>query len=349
VTQYTLAELAGRLSARLVGDPLLRIDGLGSLLSARPGQLSHLSSPTYRPQLAQTRASAVILAEADLPLWQGAALVVRNPYLAFARATQLFAVPYQLASGVADDASIDPSARVDETAAIGAGVRIGARTLIGPRARIHANAVVAEDCTVDEDVELMPNVVVYPRVRLGARTVVHSGAIIGADGFGFTPDEHGRLQAIAQLGGVVIGADVSIGACTSIDRGAMDDTVIEDGVKIDNQVQIGHNCNIGAHTVICGCVGIVGSTRIGRHCVLAGGVGVGGDAPIEICDRVVVSGMTHVSTSIREPGVYSGGVLHNSNRQWKRNALRFQHLDELYRRVARLERRADRALPDPDD
>jgi len=349
VIEYSLAELASRLSARLVGDPHIRIGGLASLQSARSGQLSHLSSATYRPQLAQTRASAVILAEADLPLWQGAALVVRNPYLAFARATQLFAVPYELVSGSAESASIDASARVHETAAIGAGVRIGARTVIGPRARLHANTVVGEDCMVGEDVELMPNVVIYPRVRLGARTVIHSGAIIGADGFGFTPDEQGRLQAIAQLGGVVIGADVSIGACTSIDRGAMDDTVIEDGVKIDNQVQIGHNCNIGAHTVICGCVGIVGSTRIGRHCVLAGGVGVGGDAPIEICDRVVVSGMTHVSTSIREPGVYSGGVLHSSNRQWKRNALRFQHLDALFRRVARLERRAGGEQPDTGD
>ncbi|MCZ6618350.1 MAG: UDP-3-O-(3-hydroxymyristoyl)glucosamine N-acyltransferase, partial [Gammaproteobacteria bacterium] len=141
-----------------------------------------------------------------------------------------------------------------------------------------------------------------------------------------------------QLGGVRIGEDVSIGACTTIDRGAIEDTVIEDGVKIDNQVQIGHNCHIGAHSLICGCVGIVGSTVIGRHCVLAGGVGVGGYGPIEICDSVVVSGMTHVSSSITEPGVYSGGVLHNTSRQWKRNALRFQKLDALNRRVAHLER-----------
>jgi UDP-3-O-[3-hydroxymyristoyl] glucosamine N-acyltransferase len=185
----------------------------------------------------------------------------------------------------------------------------------------------------------MPNVVLYQDVRIGPRTLVHSGAVIGADGFGFTPDEQMHLQAVAQVGGVSIGADVSIGACTSIDRGAIEDTVIEDGVKIDNQVQIGHNCHIGAHSVICGCVGIVGSTRIGRHCVLAGGVGVGGDGPIEICDRVVVSGMTHVSSSIVEPGIYSGGVIHNVSQAWKKNALRFQKLDELSRRVKALEKK----------
>ncbi len=185
---------------------------------------------------------------------------------------------------------------------------------------------------------LMPNVVLGADVRLGARSVVHSGAVIGADGFGFVPDDQGRLQAIAQLGGVQIGEDVSIGACTSIDCGAIEDTVIEDGVKIDNQVQIGHNCRIGAHTIVCGCVGIVGSTVIGRHCVLAGGAGVGGDRPINICDHVTITGMTLVSTTLTEPGVYSGGVLHNTSRQWKRNALRFQKLDELNRRVARLEK-----------
>jgi UDP-3-O-[3-hydroxymyristoyl] glucosamine N-acyltransferase len=344
---YSLGELASRLSARLVGDPQVRISGIASLTAARPGQLSHLSSASYRPQLAATRASAIVLAPADEALWSGAALVIDNPYLAFARLSHLFVQPYELASGVAGEAGLAPDATVDPSASIGGGVRIGSRSRIGARVRIHANTVIGEDCVLGDDVELMPNVVLYPRVRLGARTIVHSGAVIGADGFGFTPDEQGRLVAIAQLGGVVVGCDVSIGACTSIDRGALDDTVIGDGVKIDNQVQIGHNCNIGAHTVICGCVGIVGSTRIGRHCVLAGGVGVGGDGPIEICDRVVVSGMTHVSASITSPGVFSGGVLHGPSRQWKRNVLRFQRLDELSRRVTRLERQL--ALAETED
>jgi len=348
-TEYSLGELASRLSARLVGDPGIRIRGIASLASAGPGQISHLSSAAYRSQLAQTGASAVILSEGDLSLWSGAALVVARPYLTFARATQLFARPYELTSALAGSIAIDPDTAIDPTAVVGHGARIGARTRIGARARIHANVVIGEDCVLGDDVELMPNVVLYPGVRVGARTVVHSGSVIGADGFGFTPDERGRLQAIAQLGGVVIGSDVSIGACTSIDRGAMDDTVVGDGVKIDNQVQIGHNCVIGEHTVICGCVGIVGSTRIGRHCVLAGGVGVGGDAPVEICDGVVVSGMTHVSSSIDTPGVYSGGILYGTNLQWKRNALRFRNLDELSRRVSRLERRLAQQGPEAED
>jgi UDP-3-O-[3-hydroxymyristoyl] glucosamine N-acyltransferase len=343
--EYALGELASRLSARLVGgDPGLRIHGVASLTAAGPGQVSHLSSAAYRSQLPKTAASAVILAESDLPLRQGAALVVERPYLAFARATQLFARPYEI-TGAGASASIDPSADVDPGAVIGAGARIGARTRIGARVRVHANVVIGEDCVLADDVEIMPNAVVYARVRIGARSIVHAGSVIGADGFGFTPDERGHLETIAQLGGVVIGSDVSIGACTTIDRGALEDTVIGDGVKIDNQVQIGHNTQIGDHTVICGCVGIVGSTRIGRHCLLAGGVGVGGDLPVELVDGVVVSAMTHVSASITRPGVYSGGVLHNTNRQWKRNALRFQHLDELARRVARLERRFQQTVP----
>ncbi len=335
---FTLAELADRLSARLVGDPAIRITGLGSLASAGPDDISHLSSPAYRRQLGTTRAGAVILAEKDLALWQGPALVVDDPYLAFARVSQLFARLPELPVGVDPIARVDPAATVSDSACIGPGAVVAAGARIGPRVRLYANAVVGEGCVVGEDSVLMANAVLYADVRMGARCTVHSSAVIGADGFGFAPDGSGRLHPIAQLGGVVLGDDVSVGACSTIDRGAIDDTVIEDGVKIDNQVQIGHNCHIGAHTVICGCVGIVGSTRVGRHCVLAGGVGVGGDGPIELCDRVVVSGMTHVSASITEPGVYSGGVLHAPGRQWKRNALRFQRLDDLSRRVTRLER-----------
>jgi UDP-3-O-[3-hydroxymyristoyl] glucosamine N-acyltransferase len=335
---YTLGELAEHLSARLVGDPAVRITGLGSLAQAGRGELSHLSSPAYRKALAASRAEAVILAEADLGLWQGAALVVERPYLAFARASQLFDAAPELAEGVDGTARVHASAQLGSGVRIGPGAVVGAGTRIGDGSRLFANVVVGDDCELGAGVRLMPGAVLYDRVRLGARCIVHSGAVIGADGFGFTPDEHGRLETIAQLGGVRIGDDVSIGACTSIDRGAIDDTVIEEGVKIDNQVQIGHNCHIGAHSVICGCVGIVGSTRIGRHCVLAGGVGVGGDGPIELCDGVVVSGMTHVSSSITERGVYSGGVLHGRTADWKRNAIRFGRLDELFRRMARLER-----------
>ncbi len=335
---FTLGQLAETVSARLVGDPALPITGLASLAAARAGDLSHLSSSAYRSQLAASSASAVILSERDLARWGRAALVTDNPYLAFARLSQLFArLPY-LQEGVDPSAHLHPEADVSDTASIGPGVSIGPGSRIGARARLYANAVVGEGCQVGDDCVLMPHVVLYGHVRMGARCVIHGGAVVGADGFGFTRAEDGSAAAIAQLGGVVLGDDVNVGACTSIDRGTMDDTVIEDGVKIDNQVQIGHNCRIGAHTIICGCVGIVGSTRIGRRCVLAGGVGVGGDRPIEIADGVVVSGMTHVSRSISEPGIYSGGVLHSRNLKWKKNALRFARLDELHRRVGALER-----------
>lgn len=335
---FTLAELGRRLGAEVRGNGARQITGLGSLESAGPREISHLSSSSYRRLLAATSAGAVILRPDDAGGWAGDALICGNPYLAFARVSQLFAQTPELNSAVHASAVLAADASVDPTASVGPGVVIGARTRIGAGARIHANTVIGSDCEVADNVVLMPGVVLYSRVRIGTGSIVHSAAVLGADGFGFTPDERGRLETIAQLGGLRIGSDVSIGAGTTIDRGTLDDTVIGDGVKIDNQVQIGHNVQVGEHSVICGCVGIVGSARIGRHVVLAGGVGVGGDGPIEICDSVVVSGMTHVSSSITKPGIYSGGVLHSPTRAWKRSALRFLRLDELFKRVAALER-----------
>lgn len=336
---FLLKELAERLNARLVGDPLRVIRGLGSLEGATADQVSHFSNPAYRSQLAASRAAAVILREEDQGGWPGNALIVSDPYLAFARVSQLFAPDPELPEGTHPGAHVARDVVLEGKARIGPGAVIGARTRLGEGVHVHANAVVGEDCEIGAGTVLYPNAVVYHAVRVGERCVVHAGAVLGADGFGFAPDGDGVLHAIAQLGGLVIGNDVSVGAGTTIDRGAIDDTVIEDGVKIDNQVQIGHNCHVGAHSVICGCVGIVGSTRIGRHCVLAGGVGVGGSTPVSICDGVTVTGMTHVSGSIGEPGIYSGGVIHSRSRSWKRNALRLKHLDALFRRVAALERR----------
>jgi len=341
VTQrtFTLAELASQLRAQLVGDPDVQITGIGSLHSATDSQLSHLSSAAYRRYLSSSRAAALLMKPADRELWQGNALLVADPYLAFARISQLFAPQSELPCGVHPSAVVASGVEIPDCAAVGPGVTIGSDVTIGKGVSVHANTVIGSGCSLADGVVLMANVTLYPDVHLGARSIVHSGAVLGADGFGFAPDEHGHLVSIAQLGGLRVGADVSIGAATTVDRGAIEDTVIEDGVKIDNQVQIGHNCRIGAHSVICGCVGIVGSTSIGAHCVLAGGVGIGGSAPIEICEGVTVTGMTHVSASINEPGIYSGGVIHSKSRNWKKNALRLQKLDALFRRVARLERR----------
>ena len=335
---YTVADIAQKIGAQVVGDESAQITGLGSLGAAQPGQITHLSSSAYREQLPNTQATAVILSEQDAPQCPVTALVVAQPYLAFAQASQLFAKPLAGTSGIHATAFVDPSSTVDPSASVGANASVGADCTIGPGVSIGAGTVVGARCQLDKGVVLRANVTVCDDVSIGSDSEIHSGAVIGGSGFGFTPGPGGKLQEIAQIGGVVIGSDVSIGANTTIDCGAIDNTVIEDGVKIDNQVQIGHNCRIGAHTLICGCVGIVGSTVVGKHCVLAGDAGIGGDKPIEVCDHVVLSARTHVTASITEPGVYSSGDVFQPHTRWRRNVLRLAKLDELFKRVAKLEK-----------
>ena len=315
------------------------ITGLATLGNARAGQLSHLSSAAYRSLLPQTGASAVILREQDLQQCPGVALVVEQPYLAFAKASALFAVPLEIEPGIHPTAVVHPSASVAATARIGAHVVIGADSEIGAGAILHANVSISDRVRIAADVVIMSNVSVYANVSIGPRSVVHSGSVLGSSGFGYTPDQNGRLHPIEQLGGLVIGADVRIGAGTTIDRGAIEDTVIEDGVKMDDQVHIGHNCRIGAHSIICGCAGMAGSTVIGKHCVIAGGVGIGGKHPITLCDGVTISVMATISQSIDKPGVYSSGVVASEHSHWLRNALRFNKLSDLFKRVRALEER----------
>lgn len=335
---FTLGALADTLDVRLDGDPELPIGRLATLADAQPGDLSHCSSAAYRDQLATSKATAVILSADDRPLWPHAALVSDNPYLSYARASQLFAAARNRPVGDSRGQAIAADAVVDPSAILGPQVAVGTGAVIGPGVVLHAQAVVGAGCTVGRDSVIHARAVLVEGVRLGERCTIHSGAVLGASGFGFTPDERGHWVEIAQLGGVVVGNDVSIGANTTIDRGALSDTVIGDGVKIDNLCQIGHNTEIGAHTLICGCVGVVGSTKIGRHCVLAGGSGVGGDRPIELCDGVILSACCLVTQSVTVPGTYGSGTLHAPLGQWKRNALRFQQLDGMMRRVKRLER-----------
>ncbi len=333
---------AGAGSVQVRGDPTLEITGLGPIETARPGQITHLSSRAYRRCLPATNASAVLLREADAPDCPAVAVVVADPYLAFAVVSQLFDNAPRLASGIDASAKVESSARIDPSAAVGACATIAADAVVGARVEIGAGARVGEGSEIGDDSIIYPNATIYHDVRIGARCVVHSGAVIGADGFGFAPNERGEWQAIAQLGGVTLGNDVSVGACSTIDCGAITDTLVRDGVKIDNQVQIGHNCDIGEHTLICGRVGLAGSTRIGRHCIFAGGAGVAGEHPVTICDNVQVSSVTTISRSIDVPGVYSGGVLHNTVRRWRRNALRFAQLDDIAKRLARLEQKERR-------
>ncbi len=338
--EFSLAEVAERIGAFVVGDGGARVNRLGSLENARCGELTHFSNPAYKRFLAGTAATAVILCEKDAADCPTNALVTDNPYHAFAMASGLFDARPAAPPGIHPSATVAPTARIGESVAIASAAVVMADVALGDRVEIGAGAFVGAGTIIGEDSVVLPNATLCHGVEIGRRCVIHSGAVIGADGFGFAADATGRLQMIAQLGGVRIGDDVRIGACTSVDRGAIEDTVIEYGVKIDNQVQVGHNCHIGAHTVICGCVGLSGSTRIGRHCILAGGVGVAGDGPVEICDGVTVSAMTHVTGSIEQPGIYSGGVPHNTNRRWKRNALRFAQLDGIAKRLAKLERKS---------
>jgi UDP-3-O-[3-hydroxymyristoyl] glucosamine N-acyltransferase len=335
----TLADLAERLSARLVGDGQHVIRSLAAINRADSEQITHLSGAAWRQYLSGTGAGAVLLRESDLAACPTNALVVPDPYLAFAAVSQLFHVPDELPAGTHPTACIDPRSTLGPGACVGPFVVVGPHTRIGQGVRLHAGVQIGERCVIGDDVELWPRVVLCSDVHLGARTVVHAGAVIGGDGFGFAPDARGHLHAIAQLGGVRIGEDVSIGCNTTIDRGAIDHTVIEDGVKIDNLVQIGHNCRIGAHSVLCGMVGLAGSTTIGRHCVLAGGSGAGGDKPVTIADQVTLTAATIVTASIDKPGVYSGSILHNSHTRWKRNALSLLKLDELVKRVRDLEKK----------
>lgn len=317
----------------------VKVSGVAALADARPTQLTHLSSPAYQSALPTTQAAAVVLRAADQPQCPVTAIVVDNPYWAYARLTQCFETPLVCAAGVHASASVAPTAELASSARVGAGAVIGEASVLAESVIIHPRAVVGAMCRLERGVVIHAGAVLSDGVHIGANSVIHPNAVIGAEGFGYAPDARGHLERIAQLGSVVIGRNVSVGASSSIDRGALGDTRIGDGVKIDNQVQIGHNCVIGNHSVICGCCGIVGSTTIGAHCVLGGGVGVGGDGPITLCDGVTVSGMTHVSRSIERPGVYSGGVLHAESRRWKRNALRFADLDGLVKRVRQLEKR----------
>jgi len=328
-TSQRAADLAERFALRLHGDGDVVLDGVATLANAGPGKLAFLANPRYRAQLAQTRAGAVVMRAADAEGYAGTALLADDPYAAFAKLAAQFetrstAEPGMHPSAVAAaDAHVDPSAQVGPFVAIGARSRIEAGAIIGP------GCVIGEDCIVGEACELVARVTLVKRVRLGKRVLVHPGAVLGADGFGLAMDA-GRWLKVPQLGGVVVGDDCEIGANTSIDRGAIEDTVLEEDVRLDNQIQVGHNARIGAHTALAGCAAVAGSAKIGRYCLIGGGAGVLGH--LEVCDRVVVTAMSLVTHSIREPGEYSSGTPLMPNRAWRKSAARFKQLDRLFRR-----------------
>jgi UDP-3-O-[3-hydroxymyristoyl] glucosamine N-acyltransferase len=341
-----LGELAVRFGCELRGDPDVRVGRVATLQEAAPGSIAFLANPHYRRFLATTRASAVVVDAEAAAACPVAALVTRNPYATYARIAQLLYPEPQFAPGrhasavVEDGAVVDPSAHVGALAFIAAGATVGPRAVIGP------GSVVLEGVRVGADTRLVARVTLCADVQVGERCLLHPGSVIGADGFGHAP-ESGAYVKVPQVGAVQLGDDVEVGANTTIDCGAIGDTVVGDGVKIDNQVQIGHNVRIGAHTVIAGCVGISGSTSVGQRCMIGGMVGIAGH--LDICDDVAFTGKTLVSASIRKPGLYSGALPADEARHFRRNAARFQKLDELARRVRRLEGEAGRSEAQGDD
>lgn len=333
---YTLAELAQRCAGKVTGDAGTRIQRVATLQNAKPGDIAFLANPHYRRYLSTTRASAVIVSASDADACPAPTLVVANPYLAYARVAELLAPARPSRKGVDPAAHVDSTAQIHAEAWVGPGAVVAANVVVERGAEVGPNCVVLEGARVGEGSRLIAGVTLCAGVSIGKRGILHPGVVIGADGFGIARDGTVWVK-VPQLGSVKIGDDVEIGANTTIDRGALEDTVIEDGVKLDNQIQVAHNVLIGAHTAIAGCTAIAGSTAIGKRCMIAGGAGIAGH--LEICDDVVVTAMTFVTHSIRRAGVYSGSLPIDDAAKWRKNSVRFRQLDEIARRLAMVEKK----------
>lgn len=333
---YTLKELATYLAAELQGDPACLINGIGSLDKAKAGQISFLNDARYSKYLTTTQAAAVIVKPEQAKSGCGNLLLVADPYLAYAKISALFAERPEVAPGIHKTVLIGEDSVIATDVNIGAYCVIGHRVKIAKGVQIEPGCIIGDDVIIDEATRLCANVVLYYKVKIGKRGLLHSGVVVGSDGFG-NANANGVWQKIYQLGTVLIGDDVEVGANTTIDRGAIGDTVIADGVKLDNQIQVGHNVQIGAHTAIAGCVGIAGSTKIGRHCMIGGGVGINGH--IEITDGVIITGKSAVGKSITKPGIYSSGIPAMANRTWGRVLVRLAQLEDIVHRLNAMEKK----------
>ena len=334
----TLGQLAELLGAELHGDASVEVSRIANLESAKAGEISFLSDGKYQAFLAKSQASAVLVTAADLAVCPTNALVVKDPYVGFARVAQLL------------DSTPQPAVDIHPTAVIAADVQLGEGVAIGPHSVIESGVMLGEGvivgpgCFVGKNSQLgkgsrlWANVTLYHNVRLGEACLVQSGTVIGADGFGYANDR-GEWIKIPQVGGVLIGNRVEIGASTTIDRGAIDDTEIADNVIIDNQCQIAHNVKIGYGTAIAGGTVIAGSTKIGKYCIIGGAAVINGH--IQVCDQVTITGMSMVMRPISEPGVYSSGVPAQSNKEWRKMAARVMHIDDMHKRLSQLEKRVE--------
>lgn len=335
---WTLEKLASEIGAELIGQSDKVITGVGTLQNATDNEISFLANTKYRQYLKTTSAGCVIVSPADAADLKTNALVIEDSYVAYAKVAALLYPEEQPDTGIhvtaviGENSTIADSARISAQVFIGTNVHIGENVIIGP------GCIIENDVVIGADSRLMANVTLCRKVKIGQRVRIHPGVVIGADGFGIA-NNNGQWLKIPQVGKVTIGNDVEIGANTTIDRGAIDDTIISNGVKLDNQIQIGHNVFIGEHTVIAGCVGISGSTRIGSHCAIGGGTGIAGH--IEIADGVQLTGMSMVTKSILTAGSYSSGIPVEPTREWHRNVVRYRQLDKLNDKIKQLEAKLD--------
>lgn len=342
-----LQDLAEQFGLELRGNPDHQVEGVGTLKSATPGQLSFLANPSYTPQLESTNAAAVVVRAEDADRCPGNALIAPDPYLAYARIANLFDPKPQAKPGIHESAVIDSGVLIGENVSIGANAVINQNVRIGDGSAVMAGTVIGPNCEIGNSCLLYPNVTLAHGVTLGDRVILHPGVVVGADGFGiaFAPDAEtgGQWEKVPQLGGVRIGNDCEIGANSCIDRGAIEDTVLEEDVRIDNHVQVGHNVTIGAHTAIAGSSGIAGSASIGQYCLIAGKVGINGH--VTIADKTTVAAGTNVMKSIEEPGLtWSTNIPAQLFRNWQRNLVYLLKLDTLHKRIRKLEKTQSREV-----
>jgi UDP-3-O-[3-hydroxymyristoyl] glucosamine N-acyltransferase len=333
-TSYTLADIAAQLGGDVLGDPQTRVSRVAPLVSAMDGDIAFLTNPKFRSQLGNCKASAVILRPDVADEFSGARIVTGNPYAYFARVTALLNPQSTSFSGIHPSAVLESS--IPGSVAIGPNVVIGRGVTLGENVVIHAGCVIGDGVSIGDCSLLYPNVTIYYGCSIGRGCILHSGAVIGADGFGFAPDGEIWVK-IPQIGRVLIGNDVEIGANTTVDRGTLEDTVVGDGCKIDNLVHIGHNCRIGANSVLAGCTGVAGSTVFGEHCIVGGAGMISGH--LNIVGGTTISGGSTVMKSILKPGLYTSVQPLDTHEDWLRNASHIRRLAKLADRVAELEKK----------
>ncbi|MGI9309523.1 MAG: UDP-3-O-(3-hydroxymyristoyl)glucosamine N-acyltransferase [Gammaproteobacteria bacterium] len=333
--EFSLGELAVRFGCELMGDPDLKVRRVATLRDATPDAVAFLANPVYQSQLPETRAGVVVLSATDAAKAPGAALVAENPYLVYARIADVLHPFAELNPGRHPSAVIGANCTVPDSCEISANVVLADGAVLGESVYIGANTSLGAGVKIGDYTRINSNVSIYSDVHIGSRCVLHSSVVVGADGFGFAPDKDGSWVRVPQIGGVRIGNDVDIGACTNIDRGAIESTRIEDGVKLDNQIQIGHNVVIGKHTIVAGQAGISGSTTIGSCCMIGGRAAIAGH--ITVADNVVIAGGAMATKSIRKPGMYAGFMPIDDAAKWRRNAARIRQLDDMARRLKKLE------------